>query len=193
MAPRSFRRILIVDPHAEYGDLAVQVGDAAELEEYLRNAAGRWRVAYHNDRLEEDFPALCAAVYRLGRCLLLVDEVDMFCEPTWIPDEFARLVKYGRHPKVATLCISRAPAEVHRTITRQAWEIYCFAIAEPRDLDYLRKYGRLGPAFADGLAELPPFAYRRKDLLDPAAPIEELTLGQEEKPPPAAKEGARAG
>jgi hypothetical protein len=189
-------RCLIVDPLREYSDVAVQVETIEELEAYLAHTHGRWRIAYASDQLndawtdpatgedESEFTQLCRIAYLLGDCLFVIDEVDLFCSPQDIPRQFARLIRYGRHQRTQYLAIARRPSEVHRLVTSQAYEISCFAMAEPVDVDYLRK--RVGSAFIDGLDHLPPFTYRYQDLLDRTRPMDDRAL------PAPAKEGKPA-
>jgi len=164
-------RVLIVDPHREYGSVAVEVSSPQELTDYLEGTAGRWRIAYFNTHLEDDFELLTRAAWSIGNLLFVVEEVDRFCSPTWISDSFFQIVNYGRHAPggelagsrpVDYLAVSRTPADVHRSLTRQAYEIYCFTIAEPRDIDYLSRW--VSRDFAEGLSTLPPQHHRFMDL-----------------------------
>lgn len=169
----SHPRVLIVDTQREYGSVAVELGSLAQLADYLDHTAGRWRVAYFNTHLEDEFPLLCQAAWSIGDLLFVVEEVDRFCSPAWIGDEFFQVVNYGRHAPggaaagarpVDYLAVSRTPADVNRALTRQAYEVYCFTLSEPRDIDHLAKW--IGREFADGLPALPPHSYRFMDLYD---------------------------
>jgi hypothetical protein len=162
-------RCLIVDPHREYSDLAVEIDSLDALPEYFERSEGRWRIAYHNDHLNDDFPTLCNVMYGVGDCHFLVDEADWFCTPLAIPYEFDRLVKYGRHRRITLCCLSRAPSEVHRNITRNAYECFAFSLQEPRDLEYLRAY--CGEEFTGQLPGLPVLEGRRVSLADRTEPI----------------------
>lgn len=176
--------MLIVDPLQEYGSVAVVVSGPEELAEYLERTSGRWRIAYQNDHIEDDFDSLCVAAYELGDLLFVVEEADLFCSPTYISSEFYRLIVYGRHRKSAVLTVSRVPADVHRTITRQAWEIYCFTTQEPNDLDYLRRY--VGADFAEGVQQLAPHQHRYMNLWDRSGEVSEEDKEDERSELPAA-------
>lgn len=161
------RRVLIVDPQREYRQVAVEVGSMQELADYLERTDGRWRIAYFSTQLEQDFPLLCAAAWSIGNLLFVVEEVDRFCEPAWIPQELFQIVNYGRHAPAGSvdyLAVSRRPADVHRALTSQAYEIYCFTIGEPRDVEYLSKL--VARDFAEGLPALRPHHFRFMDLYD---------------------------
>ncbi len=142
---------------------------------------------------------ICRGAYDVGNLLLIIDEVDKFCDPDWISPEFERLIKYGLHAKragriapVDFLVISRAPAEIHKSLIFNAFEICCFAISEFNALKYLKP--TLGAEFVAGLETLPHPVFRRQDRQDRRTPYEELWLdlktralvhrGKEESPPP---------
>lgn len=167
-------RCLIVDPLREYGHDAVQVSTLPELADYLERTRGRWRVAYFNDHIAHDFDALCASAYTLGDCLFVVEEADWFCDPAQMPEGFERVIKYGRHQRCHVLAMSRRPSEVHRMLTSQAYEIYCFAMHEPRDLEYLSKL--VGHDYAEELPQLAPLHYRYQNLWDRTQPFEDKEL-----------------
>lgn len=100
------------------------------------------------------FPALCRFVMRVGQVLLIVDEVDKLCSPSWIPPDLKEIVSRGRHRAVDQVYISRRPAEVSRFITAGADVQVYFRFFEANDLDWLAK--RLGRTFADRVRALPP-------------------------------------
>lgn len=157
-------RILIVDPLREYGDVAIQVQSLEQLADYLAGTAGTWRVTISNDRLEADLEAICEAAYELGDLLLVLEECSWWCSPSFIPDYLKRFVQYGRHRGVWPLAIARRPSEIHRMFTSEAYEVYCFTMQEPNDLDYLKKY--VSASYAEAAQQLPPKVYLRQNLWD---------------------------
>lgn len=191
---RAWPRILIADPVGEFGAVAVAVRSVPELAGYLERAGESWRVAYQGDDLDEAFPVLCEAAYRMGRCLLVVDEADLWCSPAAIEPEFAHALKYGRwrpgrREGVIVLAAARRPSEVHRLLTSQARCVASFGTVEPVDLDYLRR--AVSVEFAAALPDLPPLVCAwwdrrarvvRRLRVDPVADrLEELGA----PPPPA--------
>ncbi len=162
--------MVIVDPQREYTDVAIGVGSFEALATYLDRTRGHWRIAFYNDHLEADFEALTRVVYALGACLFIVEEADRF-SPVFRPSAgLQRIIRYGRHAQrgsVDYLCVSRAPAEVARDCTAQAYGIACFTVQEPRHVDYLKHL--VGDEYAAGLGELPPLHYRYLNLWDRSA------------------------
>lgn len=168
--------MLIVDPHAEYGKAAVLVSSLDDLEAFLRTAGPKWRIAYSPPKgtLDREFPVLCEAVFDMQNLVYIVEEADFYCSPNRIPQRFAELVKYGRHPNVDLWAVARRPAEIHRLITSQAWEMYAFAADEPPDRDYYDK--KLGPEYSERIWNLPPHRCLRFNLFDRREPVQEIEV-----------------
>lgn len=158
-----------MDPHREYSDLAVEVDDLEKIPELLERSEGLFKIAFHNDQLNDDFPILCNVAYAIGGLHFVVDEADWFCTPHEIPPEFDRIIKYGRHRNITLCCASRRPSEMHRNITANAWECFAFSLQEPRDLDYLKVYA--GEEFTASLPHLPTLEGRRANLANRDDPI----------------------
>lgn len=102
------------------------------------------------------FERACAWTRRAGNMLFVVDEVDLFCSPSRIPDALSDCVSLGRHSCLDMLFLARRPAEVHREITSQADWIRAFKTTEPRDLVYLEQVG--GKVFAESVRNRRQFA-----------------------------------
>lgn len=193
---RAWCRILIADPHREYGQVAVGVQSLDELAVYLDQAGASWRVAYQGDDLDDAFPVLCEAAYQMGQTLLVAEEADFWCSPSQILPELAHALKYGRFREGRTegviVCgVARRPSEVHRLLTSQARCVVSFGTVEPVDLEYLRR--AVSVEFAAVLPALPPLTCAwwdrrerqvRRFTVDPVA----HRLQAEGIPPPAANE-----
>jgi|SRR5712692_5787636 len=154
-------RVLVVDPKEEYAGQAIQVGSGEELAAAVAASPGRWRLAYYNNHLEQDFAALCDTVDRLGRCTFVVEETDWYCSPNQIHPGLEYLLKYGRprpnRPEsgVEVWCLARRPSEIHRLCTSQASAVFCFQTYEKADLEYLRNY--VSDEYSQDLAALPVY------------------------------------
>ena len=98
------------------------------------------------------FPVFCAWTARVGRLLVVVDEVNLYCKPGWAPPELLELLRIGRHAQVDLFVAARRPAEISRDITAQADEVRSFRTCEPVDLEWFRRY--CGTRFAEGLPRL---------------------------------------
>jgi len=96
-----------------------------------------YRVALRCIELEDNL-ALLDLAYEFPRSLVVVEETSLYARPTYLPNEIARLVRYGRHREIDQIYIARRPSEVHRDLTAQADLVVSFEQREPRDVKYLR-------------------------------------------------------
>lgn len=121
------------------------------------------------------FDAFCRFAKRAGNCLVIVDEVDLYCSPSYASDALKDLLRRGRHYGVDQVYLTRAPSELHRDITRQAdGEVY-FSLSETLDLDWVAK--RCGRPFADRVRNLLPHKFLAREV--DQAPGEQTPKGRE--------------
>ncbi len=173
-------RVLIVDPHREYPNIAVEVRSRGELEDFLEVTGGSWRICYYNSNLENEFEQLCVIAANVGNLLFVVEDPERFCNPSWIGQDFYKIVDYGRHlpdddpgaRPVDFLICTRNAGSVNRAVTREAYEFYCFNTSEPRDIEWLQE--KLSRELIAGLKTLPPHHYRFVDLYDRTRGVQEF-------------------
>ena len=135
----SIKRIIVIDPLYEYSGTICE--NWTDVIDYLNEfKANDFRAIYRpqNDEDVEDFLLIINTV---NDYTLVAEEVDMFCSPHDIHPELLKLTKYGRHYKRSLLWLSRNPFEVNRFMTRNCDNLITFRQTEPRDLDYLKRYG----------------------------------------------------
>jgi len=70
---------------------------------------------------------------------IAVDELALFCSPSWMPDGLRHLVRLGRHTNARLYATTQRPPDINPFIRSQAKEIYLFQMHEPADLDVFRK------------------------------------------------------
>lgn len=91
----------------------------------------------------EDAEKIMRLVYEIPNCLFVIEETSLYCSPSYLPDDLARLIRYGRHREISLLFVSRRPSELHRDLTAQADLVVTFQQQEPRDITYLGQiFGR---------------------------------------------------
>lgn len=148
------RRVVIIDPMDQFPDAPALTVSGLHHE----IATLPLRQDYRARLIITGVPAfdyVARLVLWRGDLTLLVDEVDIFASSPMLRE----IVMRGRHARVNLIATSRRPAEVPRDLTSQASELYSFRQAEPRDLDYLRKY--FGSSVTDQLPTLSEFSYLR--------------------------------
>lgn len=107
------------------------------------------------------FQSVCEYVRIIKNVLLVIEETDEVCNPSFIPEGLSQLIRFGRHWNIGLISISKRPASVHRLVTSQADIIYCFKFSEPSDLDYLKIYARIEK---EKLSNLKQYEYVKKEI-----------------------------
>jgi len=85
----------------------------------------------------------------LTHIYLIIDECNLFTQPTYIQDDLKNFIALHRHKKDDKnifygsnyMVIARRPAEISRYTTAQVHRVFTFRITELRDLNYLKDIG----------------------------------------------------
>jgi len=133
-------RFVIFDTISEYENGVVfGVENYDKLLEFWRTVYNQnFRIIYRPIKPKEEIEQIGELVYILGNCCFLVEEIDCYCSPYQISDNFAAIIQRGRHKNITLIGITQRPFGIHRLLTSQAKEIYVFNTNEPRDREYLR-------------------------------------------------------
>lgn len=101
---------------------------------------------------------------KLNGYSIFIDELDQFCTASQLPKWLKYLVNFQRHYHIDLLFAARRPADIHRTFTALADEIYFFHMHETRDLLYVANL--CGKPFAEGVKQLQPKHFMRQAFPD---------------------------
>lgn len=71
---------------------------------------------------------------------IVIDEIDYWTNPHFIPDEFSNNLRYSRHYRLNIYCTVRNPSEIHKRITGLTNTFIIFKITEPRYLEYFKDF-----------------------------------------------------
>lgn len=152
-------RLVVFDTMSEYEN-GIVFG-VENYEEYLifwrQVYRDRFRIIYRPIKPAEEIEQIGELVYVLGNCCFLIEEIDCYCSPYQISDNFAAIIQRGRHKNIKLIGITQRPFGIHRLLTSQAKEIYIFNTNEPRDREYLRIL--LGQEIDSKLDALKQFEY----------------------------------
>ena len=159
-------RVLVWDYIGEYGPLAFRSeGDFGALADYLRWARGqRFAAARYLPETgdTEEFAEFCRLAYCCGGLVVVVEEVAAVCQASYLPPEFGKIVRTGRHRGLGLLWCTQRLAEVSRTLTALTDVWVGFSTAEPNDLTALAQ--RAGRDYAEQVAKLPRFGWLGYDV-----------------------------
>lgn len=79
--------------------------------------------------------------YEIEDHMIVTEEASMICRASYLPDQMAQLVRYGRHRRISQLYIARRPSELPRDLTAQSDLIVTLQQREFADIKYLRAAG----------------------------------------------------
>ena len=152
-------RLIIFDVMSEYTNGVVFGVENYDmfLEFWRKVYQYRFRLIYRPIKPADEVEQIGELVYTLGDCCFLIEEVDCYCSPYQISDNFAAIIQRGRHKNIKLIAITQRPFGIHRLLTSQAKEIYVFNTNEPRDREYLRIL--LGQGIDSKLDSLKQFEY----------------------------------
>jgi hypothetical protein len=169
-AIRYARRLLVLDPHGEYGDtIPNPVTDESELGQFFEEEAGKfdgWACRYVPEYdVEEEAEIFCCRAYEEGSCTIAIDEAEQLMSPNYIPPELARCLRLGRHRDLNIVLVTLRHAELARGATALADAfIVCGAITEPKDLEALAE--RTDPNFVRTVRELGRYGRLGYDVVE---------------------------
>jgi len=150
-AQEQFDRRIVFDPMHEYppasGRTIVKSGPECVLAlKAVRQTAKNFEIVIQFDpeipheSLERQFDELLRVIYYFGNVLVVVEEVQEYSHPHFLPHWLRKLLLTGRHKKIAMIFTSQRPGEVHKTILAQSHYKICGKIEEGNDLRYLANF-----------------------------------------------------
>jgi DNA helicase HerA-like ATPase len=134
---KNLNRVIIIDSLGEYGDVAILV-NFDDLVKYIHKKKFKIRLIpideiEFNDYLEYIFRTF-------NNITLVIDEINLFQSPYYLPTGLSLCLRLGRHKKISVIAIARRPAEFNRDLTALTDKFVIFRITEPRDLKYIADY-----------------------------------------------------
>lgn len=130
---------LFFDPTGTVSEGTVITG-LWELKEHLEMDPKYIKITYRpeGDR-EHEFDEICQLVMNLGNLLFLVDEMHEFVTPHSIPEEFSKVLHYGRHKQVKICGIVQRFIFLNLNFFSQLEILVTVKQDLPQDLDWIRK------------------------------------------------------
>lgn len=137
-------RRVVIDSLDEYDDsLAVFSFDefAKKLIELDKAKASSFEVVFkfdpENDIDSIEFNEVMRLCYYFGSIQVVIEEVQLFSNPHFLPKWLKNNLLIGRHQSISVICTSQRPGEVNKTILSQCSHIFCGRIVEGNDVRYV--------------------------------------------------------
>lgn len=137
----AYPRQVIIDPVADWtdGELVFSFNSFAEkLNEKRKSGENSFKIIFRfspdDKNTEEIFNEILRLCYHFGDMQVVIDEVQMFCNPHWMPAYLKNLAFIGRHRKVGLCVITQRPAQINKGLLSQAEHIFCGQLHDKNDL-----------------------------------------------------------
>ena len=150
-------RILYYDSNGhDYKDGVICEG-LEQLKSYWRRVAdGPFKIVFRSTQPRKDHAEVCQIVMSAGNVIFLVDEMDMYFDKGEPSEEFADLIRRGRHEDIELVGISQRPRQLGE-VRSMAHELYVFDTHEPSDLGYYKQ--SFSEALVDKIKALGEYEY----------------------------------
>lgn len=161
-------KVLIYDPLFQYGELGHVCKKLSDLQHCdLRDYSKA--IVFYPDGIDnkDTFDAVADFCYRAGNIVFMVDELNEYMSPSFIPEKFRQFVRRGRNFGCGFVGIIHRPAYISLNFLNMIDHWFIFQQDLERDLDRLVEYlERAKPEYdQDFIAELPDrhFIYMSRD------------------------------
>jgi hypothetical protein len=166
------RRLFVADPEGtweEPADVVVDNANAmfAALRELQAYDPHRPFKLVYRDSFDRMRWATGLAVWAIGHCTLLIDELVWVCTAQYAPPPLLRLVQEGRKKRINILYTTREPQEIHNMFLSQANRLYFYRIERGNGLTRVKR------DWPDLAAQLPTL----EEYPTPKRPAEFRTYG----------------
>jgi len=107
----------------------------------LKENPSIFRINYQwNGELDqiEDFEYVASLAYACKNIVFVIEEVSLFCNPSYVPRPLAKIVSIGRHRNLSLYCTSQTPKQINTLIRSQSSEIISFSQTEPAHIEWCR-------------------------------------------------------
>lgn len=123
---RPVRRLLVLDKLKEF-DAGQVFYNPQDLYNYV-TAAPAFQAIYRPIDRDYGVDWLAWLALALGDCLLVIDEIDLYCSSAYMSEALYSVVHIGRHYNTSLLMASRMPQRIRNDITAQADTIITFEL-----------------------------------------------------------------
>lgn len=134
--------------------------DLAQWRDHLLNGGDIRREVFACPRRQ--FPAWCRWVMETGDLLVVIEELNRYCNASSAPDHLLDLFDRSCHSRIDLVCAAPRLARIAKDLVHQSDELVSAQVSEPNDVAYIREW--LGSRAAERLRALPDKHFLRIKL-----------------------------
>lgn len=158
-------RKVIIDSLNEYHSEKEKFNDFIEFTERLKELekSPEFTLVYQfspeQTQTDLEFNELMRVLYYLGNVLIVIEEVQTYSNPHYLPHWLKVAILTGRHRNVGFIFTTQRAGELNKTVVSQCAHIFCGNLMDKNDINYCSS---LFNKFSDELINLKnrEFIYR---------------------------------
>jgi hypothetical protein len=138
-------RRVIIDSLGEYNDEPEKFNSFNSISNRLITASRENHEEFtlvfqfdpENENADETFNELIRILYYFGNILIVIEEVQLYSNPHFLPHWLRNSLLTGRHRNVGLIFTSQRPGEVNKTIVSQCRHLFCGNLIDKNDINYV--------------------------------------------------------
>lgn len=92
------------------------------------------------ENADEVFNEVLKICYKIGNLQIVIEEVQIFAQPHFLPHWFRQCLLTGRHQNLSMIFTTQRPGELNKTILSQCAHIFAGQMHEKNDLKYISSF-----------------------------------------------------
>lgn len=141
-------RRVIIDTLGEYNDEREKFNSFKAISDRLivasRENHDEFTLVYQfnpeNENADDLFNELIRILYYFGNILIVIEEVQLYSNPHFLPHWLRNTLLTGRHRNVGLIFTSQRPGEVNKTIVSQCRHLFCGNLIDKNDINYVSAF-----------------------------------------------------
>ncbi|MFN3453518.1 MAG: AAA family ATPase [Pseudobdellovibrio sp.] len=140
-----YPRSVVIDPARDWTDGEIVTSFTAFADK-LKNKLNdkKFRIIFQFNPDEANKEELLNHVLRLcfhfKNLQVVIDEVQLFTSPHYLPEYFKNLLFMGRHQGISVMCITQRPAQLNKSILSQSLHVYCGQLHDKNDISAVSSF-----------------------------------------------------
>lgn len=136
-------RVVIIDPVMDWKgtpeETATDFSQFSEKMNKLKNENTKkfkliFRFNPETENKEGVFNHVLRLCFHFKNIQVVIDEIQLFSTPQYIPEHLKNLLFIGRHNGISVICITQRPGQLNKSILAQSLHVFCGQLHERNDL-----------------------------------------------------------
>lgn len=99
-----------------------------------------YRFSPDDENLPEQLNEALRIVYHMGDCQVVIDEIQLFCTPQYMPPWLEKLYFIGRHQKIGVTAITQRPSKLNKSCLSQSNHVFVGQLHEKNDISVVANF-----------------------------------------------------